>query len=182
MIIGIAGTFASGKGVVVDYLKEKGFAHYSSSNTLKEILDTKGLPHTRENLSAAAEALLAEYPGGVLEMNLQSAEKAGQSHVVLESVHRMSETDFIRSRGGKILGVDADVAIRYERAQNRGEGVKDFVTFEQFKIDMAREEEGKGSITSNINEVIQNADHVIMNDGTLEALHTQINKILERMM
>lgn len=180
MIIGIAGTFAAGKGAVVDYLKSKGFAHYSSSGTLKERLDEKGLPHTRENLAHAAENLLSTYTGGVLELNLERAEKAGEVNVVLEAIHRMSEADFIRSRGGVIVGVDADVELRYKRVQERGDGAKDAVTFEEFKIDMAREEEGKGMVTSNIRSVIQSADYVVMNNGTLEALHAQVDAILKK--
>lgn len=178
MIIGIAGTIGSGKGTVVDYLKTKGFAHYSSSGTLKEILDEKGLPHTRENLANAAEELLSTYKGGVLELNLERAEKAGAENVVLEAIHRMSEADYIRSRGGKIWGVDADVEVRYARVQARKEGAKDEVTLEQFKSDMAREEEGKGKVTSNIRSVIESADAVIMNNGTLEELHAQIDAAL----
>lgn len=178
MIIGIAGTFASGKGTVVEYLKTKGFAHYSSSGTLKEILDEQGLPHTRENLSTAAEELLSKYKGGVLELNLERAEKAGAKNVVLEAIHRMSEADFIRSRGGKIWGVDADVEVRYRRVLARGEGEKDAVTLEQFKIDMAREEEGKGEITSNIRAVIKSADVVLTNNGTKQELDKEIEAAL----
>lgn len=177
-IIGLAGTFASGKGTVVDYLKTKGYTHYSSSGTLKEILDEQGLPHTRENLANAAEELLSKYKGGVLELNLERAEKAGVQNVVLEAIHRMSEADYIRSRGGKIWGVDADVEVRYQRVLARGEGAKDAVTLEQFKIDMEREEEGKGKVSSNIREVIKTADVVILNSGTKQELDKEIEAAL----
>lgn len=178
MIIGLVGTLASGKGTVVEYLKTKGYAHYSSSGTLKEILDEQGLPHTRENLAAAAEGLLLKYKGGVLELNLVRAEQAGAKNVVLEAVHRKSEADFIRSRGGKIWGVDADVEVRYQRVMARKEGTKDEVSFEQFKSDMEREEEGKGSTTNNIRAVIDSADVVIMNNGTKQDLDKEIEAAL----
>lgn len=178
MIIGVAGTLASGKGAVVDYLKTKGFAHYSSSGTLKEILDEKGLPHTRENLANAAEDLLSQYKGGVLELNLKRAEEAGAKNVILEAIHRMSEADFIRSRGGKIWGIDADLEIRYQRVQVRKEGTKDEVTLEQFKSDMAREEEGKGNVSSNIRAVIKSADVLILNNGTKQDLDKEIEGAL----
>lgn len=178
MIIGIAGTFASGKGAVVDYLKAKGFAHYSSSGTLKELLDEKGLPHTRENLANAAEDLLSTYKGGVLEMNLERADQAGAKSVVLEAIHRVSEADFIRSRGGKVWGVDADPEIRYQRVLARKEGTKDEVTLDQFKADAAREEEGKGKVSSNIRRVIDTAEVVLLNNSTLENLHAQVDVAL----
>ena len=113
-----------------------------------------------------------------MELNLERAEKACAKNVVLEAIHRMSEADFIRSRGGKIWGVDADVEIRYERVQARKEGTKDEVTLEQFKADMAREEEGKGKVSSNIRDVIKNADVVLMNNGAKHDLDKEIEAAL----
>lgn len=182
MIIGIVGTLASGKGTLVEYLKKKGFTHYSSSGTLRKILDEQKLPHTRENLALAAERLLDLYEGGVLELNLSSAKEAGVSDVVLEAIHRVSEADFIRSRGGKILGIDADLETRYRRGVARGEGAKDTVTFEEFKKDIEREEEGRGSVSSNIREVLKKADMVIQNNGTLEELYAQIDEALKKIV
>ena len=41
MIIGLTGTIASGKGVVSDYFKEKGFVYISLSNELRQIAKEK---------------------------------------------------------------------------------------------------------------------------------------------
>lgn len=181
MIIGIAGTIGSGKGTIVEYLKQKGFAHYSSSNILKEILTKRGHPHTREYLSNLAEELLSEYPGGVLSLSLDRARKDGAKDFVLEAIHRMSEAEFVRSVGGKILGIDADIEVRYERISARKEGEKDAVTFEQFVESSAREDEGKRHLVSNIKSVINTADAVVTNNGTLEELHAQIDAVLEKL-
>ena len=178
MIIGIAGTFAAGKGTVVEYLKLKGFTHHSSSGRLKEILTERGLPHTRENMSALGEELLSKYKGGVLEFNLERAKQDGADDIIVEAIHRMSEAEYVRSVGGKILGVDADMRVRYERTLKRGDGEKDAVTFEQFKEHSAREEEGKRNLTSNIRAVIESADAVVLNNGTLEEFHINIENAL----
>ena len=181
MIIGIAGTLASGKGAVVEYLKTKGFAQYSSSGSLKEILTERGHPHTREYMSSLAEELLDTYKGGVLELNLQRAKKDRAKDFVLEAIHRMSEADFVRSVGGKIWGVDADLRIRYDRTLARGDGEKDAVTLEQFVESSAREDEGKRQVTSNIKSVIASADVVFMNNGTLEELYAQVDAALAKL-
>lgn len=178
MIIGIAGTFASGKGTVVEYLKSNGFTHYSSSDTLKRILTERGQPLTREYMSALAEELLTLYEGGVLGKNFEQAEKDGAKNIVLEAIHRVSEADFVRSRGGKIWGVDADPKIRLQRIQTRGDGEKDAVSVEQLRKDIEREEEGKGSVTSNIREVLKTADVIILNNGTKQELDTEIEAAL----
>ena len=39
MIIGITGTLGAGKGTVVDFLKEKGFRHFSVRDYLIKILN-----------------------------------------------------------------------------------------------------------------------------------------------
>ena len=178
MIIGITGTIGAGKGAVVEYLKEKGFKAYSSSGILKEILTERGHPHTREYLSNLAEELLATYPGGVLSISLERAKKDDVKNLILEAIHRVSEAEFVRSVGGKILGVDADLKLRYERTLARKEGAKDTVTFEQFKESSEREDEGKRHLTSNIRSVIQTADAVVQNNGTLADLHAQIDAVL----
>lgn len=178
MIIGIAGTLASGKGTVVEYLKSKGYRHYSSSGTLKRILTERGLPHDREHMSQLAEELVKTHEGGVLGMNLEQAKADGAEHVVLEAIHRVSEADFVRSRGGKIWGVDADVEVRYQRTLARREGEKDAVTFERFKESIAREEEGKRDVSSNIRAVLDNADVLLMNNGTKHDLDKEIEAAL----
>lgn len=178
MIIGIAGTLGAGKGTVVEYLKKKGFKDYSSSGILKEMLTERGHPHTREYLSNVAEELLATYPGGILSVSLLRAQKDGAENFILEAIHRMSEAEFVRRIGGKIVGVDADIRLRYERTLARKEGEKDAVAFEQFSESSAREDEGKRHLTSNIKSVINTADAIIQNNGTLEELHAQIDTAL----
>jgi len=181
MIIGITGTLGSGKGTVVEYLKGKGFTHYSSSGVLKDILAQRRAPATRENLSKLADELAAQHEGGILHISHQMAETAGIENYVLESIHRMSEADYIRKIGGKVLGVDADMKTRYERAVKRKEGEKDNVTFEQFVADTKREEEGAAGMGPNIRAVLKSADAIVMNDESLEDLYLQIEEALKKL-
>lgn len=178
MIIGIAGTIGSGKGTVVEYLKERGFGHYSSSDTLRAMLRERGEPDTRLAMSTLANELMQEYPGGVLTMSYQAAQKDGIPDFVLEAIHRESEAAYVRSIGGVILGVDAGLKTRYERSFKRGDGDKDNVSFEEFVESSAREDEGKGATGANIRAVLKSADSVITNDGTLPELHAQVDAFL----
>jgi dephospho-CoA kinase len=179
MIIGIAGTIGAGKGTVVEYLKLKGFAHYSSSKTLANILSERNLGHSRKEMSDLANELMSDYEGGVLHYSHLQAQKDGHSHYILESLHRVTEGEYIRKIGGIILGIDADIAIRYERAVKRKEGEKDNVTFEQFKSDSDREDEGKTGTGPNIKNVIKMADFVVTNNGTLEELYKQLDNFID---
>ncbi len=178
MIIGIAGTLGAGKGTLVDILKTKGFAHYSSSTILGNILDERGIEKTRLNLSNLANELMSNYEGGILNFSHGLAIKANHKDYILESLHRVSEGEYIKKIGGIILGIDADVRIRYERAVARKEGLKDEVTFEQFISDSEREDEGKTGSGPNIKAVIKMADYTIMNNGTLAELRNETDKFL----
>ena len=163
---------------MVEYLKKKGFGHYSSSGILKEILAQRGLPATRFNMSALADKLLRAYEGGVLHLSHESAQKEGVKDYVLEAIHRVDEATYIRSIGGVVLGVDADVEKRFERATKRKEGEKDNVTYEQFLADVKREDEGGGGTGSNIRAALKVADAIVTNNGTQEELFAQVENAL----
>ena len=180
MIIGIAGTIGSGKGTVVEYLKKRGFAHYSSSGILKEMLNERQLPKTRKNMSDLANELMVEYAGGVLHFSHERAQKDGASNYILEAIHRVSEAEYVRSIGGIVVGVDADIKCRYERITKRKEGEKDEVTFEEFLNDAAREDEGKTGTGPNIREVLKSADYTIENNSTVDELYASIEEMLQK--
>ena len=181
MIIGIAGTIGAGKGAVVDYLvSNKGFAHYSSSGLLKVLLREKGVHIDRDSMSALASEIRSQDPAGMPKLTYEHLKKSNPENAVLEALHTVGEAEFVRSVGGIIFGVDADVAIRYERISKRG-SEKDNVTFEKF-LEQAKREDHGGSDASghNIHGVINIADYKIHNDGTLDELCKQIDAILNK--
>lgn len=180
MIIGIAGTLGAGKGTVVEYLKKKGFVHYSSSEILKEILRESGQVESRKNLSHLADELMKKYEGGILHFSHERARKSAVNKYILEAIHRVNEADYVQGIGGVVVGVDADVKMRYARIVQRKEGEKDNVTYEQFLKDVAREDEGETGTGPNIRAVLKMADYTIMNNGSLEELHVAIEEVLKK--
>lgn len=184
MIIGLTGTIGAGKGTAVEYLKSKGFVHYSISGLLGELVEKEGNPKTRDFLSPMSTRLQKEFPGGVAEKAynekylLEKPEDA-----ILESIHRQSEANFLRSVGGKIIGIDADLETRYKRTKLRNEGAKDQGDFEDFKKQAQIEDEGGGDASrdNNIRAVMNNADAVIYNNGTVEELRQQIEEVLKKL-
>lgn len=180
MIVGVTGTLASGKGTVVEYLVSRGFKPYSSSAELKRILTERGQPLTRPYMSALADELIAQYPGGVLHLTHERAIAEGAHDYILEAIHRQSEADYVRSIGGRVFGVDADFKTRFERTMARREGAKDDVTLEQFIEHSQREDEGATGSGPNIRAVLAGADAVFMNNGTLAELHAQIDEALKK--
>lgn len=183
MVIGITGSLGGGKGTVVDYLiKEKGFAHYSSSGHLIYLLEERGEVVDRDGMNRVANELRADNPAGVPAETFKKYEaEDGESDAIFESLHSVPEVDFIKNVGGIVIGVTADPDIRYERISKRG-SVKDNVTKEQFIAQQEREEKGSEDPNkSNIFNAINIADFLIENNGTLEELYKQIDVILEQL-
>ena len=74
----------------------------------------------------------------------------------------------------KLLGITSDSAIRFERTIRDSEGVKDRniskVEFDQFALSRSE---------LNVPELFSMADATITNLGSIEDLHSQIDKILK---
>jgi dephospho-CoA kinase len=177
MFIGIAGTLGAGKGTVVEYLKEKGFVHYSASGALREILRAEGLEEVRENMTILADKLRTENPASPQHIIFEKFQIEKPEKAILEAIHSVGEVEYLKERGAIILGVDADLETRYKRIINRGTS-KDNVTFGEFKKIAIHEEEGGGK--HNIRAVLEMADYTIKNNGTLEELHAQVEEILKK--
>lgn len=174
MIIGIAGTLGAGKGTVVEYLKEKGFEHYSTSGMFKAILESQGQTANREAYTWLGDAFRTLGPAGPIQIQYEIA-KHSNSSVIIESIHDVPEAEFLKKRGALILGVDISLETRFERISLRG-SEKDNVSFEEFKNIALHEEEGGGK--HNIRKVLDMADHTIMNDDTIEELHQKVDSWL----
>lgn len=181
MIIGIAGTLGAGKGTVVRYLIDtKGFTHLSVREYLWEEVDRRGLTRVRDNLSLVANDLRANYGAEYLAQQLLARAESYGTDVIIESLHTPAEAAYLRDHGAVILGVDADVRIRYERIKERGTETDD-VSFEKFVEDNERELASADIARHNIRAVTEAADYRVSNNGTLEELHAQIDAILSKL-
>jgi len=181
MLLGITGTDGSGKGTVVEYLvKEKGFTHYSSRTFILEHIDKEGFPRTRNQMRLTANKLRARHGDAfVVKQAYEKALEDGKEYVVIESLRAVAEADFLKGKGGVLIAVDADVKLRYKRVQER-RSESDMVTFEEFVAHEALEAEDPDPHGMQKLKVIQMADYIVLNNGTLEELHTQIEEVLQK--
>lgn len=180
LIIGITGTIGAGKGAVVDFLvSQKGFAHYSMRNFLLEEIRRRGMPETRDSMLIVANEFRATKGAGYLvEQYLEKAKQ--QSHnVIIESIRTLGEIEILKKEPQAILlAVDASQKIRYERIMKRKSST-DNISFEKFVEDENKEANSTDPTLPNINQCVQLADVVIMNEGSLEELHHKIDKVVQ---
>lgn len=177
MLLGIVGTLGAGKGTVVSYLKEKGFAHYSASGVLREIIESEGGVPNRDTYTIMGDKLRELNPAGPIAILYDRSIENKDTMAIIESIHDVPEAEFLKRNGALLLGVDADLEIRYKRIKKRG-SEKDNVTFEDFKKIALHEENGGGK--HHIREVLHMADYTITNNGTLEELHAQVEAVLQQ--
>jgi dephospho-CoA kinase len=180
MIIGITGTNGSGKGTVVDYLVQKGFKHYSVRAELIEEIRRRGLTVDRSSMREVANDLRQK--NGPLYFDhlfVSDAERNGYQNILIESVRVLQSVQFLKSKGGVIIAVDADRKIRYERAVLRGSET-DKVDFDTWVEQEEREWGNKAAHDMDVPGVMKLADYTLQNNGSLEALHAQVDEVLAK--
>jgi dephospho-CoA kinase len=180
MLIGITGTNGAGKGAVVEYLvSQKGFSRYSGRTIILEQLEEKQLPNKRGTMREVANDLRREHgPAYIMEKLYEMAKD--DTNAVLESVRTIGEAEFLKSKGAKIIAVDANKETRFERVSSMSHDVTP-LTFEEFTLMEDREMASSEAWDMNVFGVMQLADARIMNDGTVDELHQQIDEALKKL-
>lgn len=172
-IIGIAGTNGAGKDTVGHMLADKhGYLFVSVTDLLRREAERRGLEVNRENLRSISAEWRRQLGLGVLvDKAVAEFEAAGGKYtgVVLASLRNPGEADRVHALGGKVLWVDADPRVRYDRVQaglkERGRASEDAKTFEQFKAEEEVEMKQSGdSATLDMSAVKERADMTAMNN------------------
>ncbi len=179
MIIGITGTLGAGKGTIVEYLKSKGFKHYSARDFITEEIVRRGLPVNRDSMVEVANDLRAKNGASYVLEELYKRALAEGGNCILESVITVGEVEALRKKDDfYLLAVDADPKLRYDRIVTRGSST-DKVSFDDFMINEKRECESDDPAKQNLTKCIELADFKLENSGTIEELNRQVEKILE---
>src|SRR5206468_2959729 len=112
----ITGTLGAGKGTVVEYLKEKGFRHFSAREYFLKIVKEKGMPENRDSTTLVANELRQTYGPDFIAVELYRQAKELGLDSVIESLRTVGEIEYLRKQQNFYLfAVDADVKKRYER-------------------------------------------------------------------
>lgn len=181
MLIGITGTIGAGKGTVVSYLVEqKGFVHYSVRAYIEQKVEEKGLTVNRDTLTQVSNELRKNTsPSYIVDQLIQRAKTDGRD-AVIESIRTIPEAEAIQHEPDAYLfAVDAGIHTRYERIVGRGTRTDD-ISFDTFKAQEEREMQSDEPYKQNLAGTIARADYVFENSGSIDALHADVERVLQK--
>jgi dephospho-CoA kinase len=179
IILGLAGTIASGKETVKKYLTEK----YSAkdcrfSGPLRDVLNRIAVPVSRENMQKISTILRGSFGENLLSRVIANdASKLDADIVIVDGVRRPTDIEhLIKLPNFFLVKIDADPRLRYERMVKRNENEgDDKKTYEQFLKDHEAEAD------SLVPQTMESAKYSIDNNGNFEDLYKQIDKIIEEL-
>ncbi len=177
MIIGITGTNGAGKGTVVDYLKTKGFTHYSVRKYIEAEIKRRGLPIDRNSMNIVGNDMRAKHGFDYWDKLIFEEMEKADTNIVFESVRNLASARKLKEQGVIIWAIDANPQLRYERVVMRGSGT-DRVSFDEFIFQEKREMGATGLHDMNVRGVMEMADRTFFNDGTQEELFAQVERAL----
>ena len=179
--IGITGTLGAGKGTIVDYLvAQRGFRHYSVRDFLTREIERRGIPVDRDSMTQVGNELRAAHsPSWIVEQLYEQASASG-CNCIIESIRTPGEVQSLRGKPNFYLfAVDADPKVRYQRVVLRGSAT-DHVSYETFLANEQREMASDDPNHQNLSVCIAQADYRFDNGGTIEALHRQVEEVLQQ--
>lgn len=180
MILGVAGPNGAGKGVVVGYLRERSFYPLSLSDVIRHELMARGVAETRERMIEEGRALRAAGGPGALAERLVPGLLPDRNYVI-DSIRHPAEVAVLRraSSGFRLLWIDAPLETRFHRLRARGRD-GDPTTVQQLRELEARELGSADPAAQQLLAVRELADFPLANEGSLEALHESLQRVLAR--
>ena len=181
-VIGITGTLCSGKGVVKDLLSRKLNCYtVSLSSIIRAELERKQKDFNRKILQDQGNELRRKYGADILARLAIDYMQRDKEAIIIDGIRNPAEVKYLRKEFGKnfvLIAVDAPKKIRFERMVRRARR-DDPKTWEEF-LELDERDQGKGEpeYGQQVRKCIEQADFLIMNDGSFEDLEKKVNEII----
>lgn len=184
VILGIAGTFASGQDTLGKYFaSEYNFYFRATGDLVRAQAEIRKGSVERPVLQAVARELRFEQGAGALvKIAIDEFEKTDKLGVAIGGIRSLGEANEIKNSGGCIVFTDAPIEIRYERMKNRARDGESVISLEEFQ---KREEfefyQGDGPEEFNRRDIEKMADFRIDNSENLESFLAEADAIAQKL-
>ena len=179
VLVGVTGRNASGKTTIVQWFAGRGVRTVSCSDSIRAWLAEQGIEESREALIEGGRELRRRGGPGILaEMLLEAI---GGEDAVIDSIRTPGEVEALRARDDFILiEVTAGADSRWARSQDRAHpgDPADRATFvaQEESEEVASDEAGQALVAT-----AEMADLILINGGTVEGLHKDLENLLNRL-
>lgn len=176
MIIGVSGTFGSGKDTVAEYLiREKNFQHISLSDLIREEAQKRGMGDDRDSLRNLGNILAKEIGEDALARMAIKRKKS--ANLVISSIRKPKEVDYLKSLLDFLLVfVDAPIEVRFSRMNKRKRAGEASMTLFELKTKENLEMSGKSS--QRLDYCKKTADKILLNTSTMEDLDKKVDELI----
>jgi len=181
-VIGVVGPIASGKGVLIKILQEKGYIVLSLSDVVRERTKEWGLEMTRENLQNVGDKLRKNFGSAFLAESIAPyLHRKPNEKFVVDGIRNPAEVKFLKKEfNAYIIGITASATKRFELMQKRGKDY-DPKTWEEFSKAEERDRGiGQALFGQQVEACLKLADVILDNNGTLEDFENNVPYFLEK--
>lgn len=176
IILGLVGPIASGKGTIAAYLEKQHHAStYRFSTIMRDVLIRLHLPLNRQNLQDISTILRQNFGEDLFARIIaENVIKDKNEIITVDGIRRLADIEYLQKIPEfKLINIIADPEIRYQRLIQRSENQDDGqISYARFLTDHEREADAE------IPRVMQQAKLSISNNGTLDRLYEQVERIL----
>ncbi|HDH91660.1 MAG TPA: hypothetical protein ENF38_01775 [Candidatus Aenigmarchaeota archaeon] len=187
LLIGITGLAGSGKSTVAEYLRRRfGFEHLTLSDILIEEAIRRGLLNDRFNKNSEEVKLILSKLGNELRRKsgkneivalkmVEKIKKLNLERVCVDGFRSPEEVKVFKETFDNffLILVDASKEIRFKRRKKLDPNLDLKELEEREKLDL----ENKG-----LKKVLDMADFKLDNNGSLEELYSQIEKLMNKLL
>jgi len=177
-ILAFVGLAGAGKSAAVDYVTAKGYPKVYFGGVVLDAMTAAGLEHTLENEKNFREELRKkegnDFVAQRIITQIRGLVQSGQHRIVADGLYSWTEYKTLKREFPGELIVAAVVAPR--RLRHRRLLTRPIRPLSQFEADQRDWAEIEGIEKGG---PIAIADHFLINDGTFDHLHEQIDKLLD---
>lgn len=183
MIVGISGSFSSGKDTLAKHLEEKyGFMSVSTGDIVREIAMAERGSTERPILHEVADELRHKYGGAILvERALDRYHNSIRNYagVAITGIRSLGEAKSIKEIGGTLVFIDAPIEMRYKRMQSRQRDGETKISLQEFtKREEMELSTGMSDADFNLLEIEKIADIPLINMTSPEDFFKAADKAL----
>lgn len=176
LIIGAIGPIGSGKDTILQIIFENfDFEIISIGDIVRELTKERGLVCTRENLQQTSLMYFNKYGKDFFPKNvIEIIEKNGYENVCISGIRTCRDVEVLKHHYNNkffLIDVRADKNIRFNRLKNRNEE-RDPKNYSEFLNQDESEEKFQ------LSKAIQLSDYTIDNEGSLEDLKNDVNRMI----